>query len=85
MQVFCKVDKVYLVEKTISVGMKKTYSKLKTDRVVVSTESGIMSCSARVNTSVTVEEYHDYTFTGDHVKDGGKAWEIGFTEPTFND
>lgn len=62
--------------------MKKTYSKLKTDRVVVSTESGVMSCSTRVNTTVRVEDYHTYEFTGSGAINDGAAWRIGFEEPS---
>ena len=67
--------------------MKKTYSKLKTDRVVVSTESGVMSCSVRVSVQVGVEDYKTYntwdtSLGAGHgsLEDGGAAWKIGFEE-----
>lgn len=61
--------------------MKKPYSKLKTDRVLVSTESGVMSCSTRVEIGPTVHDYTVYEFAGTKTFDNGEsAWEVGFEE-----
>lgn len=64
--------------------MKRTYSKLSSEIIVVETESAFMGASVRLETSVTTEDYRDFDDWGTTADTGYSSVVDGAFNVTFD-
>lgn len=61
--------------------MKKTYSKMTTDLLLIENEGSFMQCSVRVKHQVFIEDYQIYDgFSGANATTDGKDWNVTFDD-----